>query len=137
MLSYSLSPSPFPNSQTLGGAVITAGTKIYGYYDPFVNAQAPYSFWDNGVKVGNNESQAPIEIGNGNGWTPASGNHKLEVKDKSGNILETINFTVGSIAPPPPPPPPSDIQNPKTVTYKLTDGTPVIRVTYDEQKVIV
>lgn len=133
MLSYSLSPSPFPNSQLLGGATITAGTKIYGYYEPFVNAQAPYSFWDNGVKVGNNESQSPIEIGNGNGWIPASGNHKLEVKDKSGNVLETINFTVGSIAPPPPPPPPPSGM--KTITLKLkSDGSQVMKVEYDETK---
>lgn len=128
MLKYSLQPNPFPNSLSLDLATIPAGTKIYAYYEPFVASQAPYQFFDNGVKVGNNESQQPIEVGNGNGWTPAAGSHKLEVKDKNLNILETVNFTVGIVTPPP--------TGKKTIIFTLkSDGSELMRATYDEEQV--
>lgn len=133
MIKFSFYPNPFPNSLALNGANLQAGTKIYGYYEPFVLSEAAYSFWDNGTKVGNNESQAPVEAGNGNGWIPAPGNHKLEVKNKSGNVLETINFTVGTIVEPPIPPTDPNL---KTITLKLKeDNSEVAKIVYDETKV--
>lgn len=128
---YSLSPNPFPNSLDLNGASIPNGIKIYAFYEPFVVSDAPYSFWDNGTKVGNNESQAPIEVGNGNGWTPASGTHKLEVKNKNGQVIESATFTVGTVVEPP-------VPNPtlKTIILKLkSDGSEVAKISYDETKV--
>lgn len=102
MLSYSLSPNPFPDSKPLNGATIPAGTKIYPFYTAASTGERlPYSFFDNGTKVGNSESQPPFEVGNGNGWNPTSGAHKLEVKDGLGAIKETAQFTVGTVTPPP------------------------------------
>lgn len=102
MISYSLSPSPFANSQPLNGATIAAGTRIYIYYTAVATGEKlPYSFYRNGVKEGNSESQAPYEFMNGSGWTTVSGAQKLEVKDGLGAVKETVNFTVGTVTPPP------------------------------------
>lgn len=129
MIKYSLFSTLNPFF-TLNGATITQGTKVYAFYEPFVASEAPYSFWDNSVKVGNNESQAPIEVGNGNGWTPDPGTHKLEVKNKNGQVIESATFTVGTVVEPP-------VPNPtlKTIILKLkSDGSEVCKIQYDETK---
>lgn len=121
MIQYSLSPSPFPDSKPLNGATIPSGTKIYPFYTAATTGEKlPYSFFDNGTKVGNSESQPPFEMGNGGGWNPATGAHTVTVKDGLGAVKETTNFTVT---------PPTTGKEPVTVNVKV--DTSKVEVTFN------